>query len=563
MIAEIRKIIESNQPRSYGMIIKGNKEAKSFIDDFKLQNQINDTGEALFCLYYNKTPKFCDCGNRAKFFNFARGYWATCGYMECSNKIRSKNGKKYFQENPEVMKKANNKTQQTMKEKYGTTNCSNLNWVKDKKKVTCFTNYGYNSFLQSPEGKNQFKLSCLEKYGVKNPQQNEEVQEKTKKTCMEKYHVPYAIQSESSKEKILQTNLKKYNVEFTSQKHISEESLGILKDKNLLETRLFNTTTKTLACDLGVNPSTIYDYINLHNIDYSNPNFSSYEQEIRDWLKNNLIDFEVNTKKIISPFELDVYIPKHNLAIEFDGLYWHSEICGKDKNYHLNKTQRCEEKNIRVIHIFEDEWVSKKELCLDLIGRFLNLPNISIMARKCDLKNVAVKDARAFLNTNHLQEFASASVYLGLFYKEELIQLMSFRSARYNKKIEWENIRCCNKIGFKVVGGVKKLWKHFIDKYQPKSVVSYCDRRWFVGETYSKLGFSMVRINRPQYNYTNHQARWHRSLFTKNKCIKKALSLNEVSEIFLLQMTEKQIAMKILGLDRIWDCGQTVWVWNK
>ena len=563
MIEELQKIVNSNNPRSLGIIIKGNKPLKVFIDNFKNQNNVIDTGEAIFCLYHDQKPELCLCGNRKRFFNFIKGYWATCGSMTCSNQIRSKNEKKYFREHPEIMKKANIKTQQTMLSKYKTPNCSTLSWVKNKKKTTSIKNCGYEYFIQSPEGKNKIEQSCLEIYKVKNPQQNKQVHEKTKQTCLAKYGTSYACQSKSAKEKMQQTILERYNVEFVSQKHILPESLEILSNKTLFELALCNTTVKILAAKLGINPSTIYDYIKLHNIKYSNPNFSSYEQDISLWLTNNSIQFESNTKNIISPFEIDLYIPKSKIAIEFNGLYWHSEKGGKNKFYHLNKTNKCQEKGIRLIHIFEDEWLTKKEICLDLLKRFLNLKLNTLMARKCTIKQVSPKIAKLFLNENHLQGFASASIYLGLHYKDELVQLLTFRHARYNKNIEWENIRCCNKIGIKIVGGVQKLWHHFINTYNPLSVVSYCDKRWFLGETYKNLGFSFNKENKPQYTYTDHQTRWHRSLFTKKKSIKKALSLTTFSEKSLSNMTEKQIVMSVLNLDRIWDCGQVTWIWRK
>lgn len=103
---------------------------------------------------------------------------------------------------------------------------------------------------------------------------------------------------------------------------------------------------------------------------------------------------------------------------------------------------------------------------------------------------------------------------------------MTFKRARYNKSVEWENIRCCNKMGISIIGGIQKLWKYFLKTYDPQSVISYCDKRWFTGESYKKLGFVLDHTNPPQYSYTNYKNRWHRSSFTKAKCIKKALNKN-------------------------------------
>jgi len=83
-------------------------------------------------------------------------------------------------------------------------------------------------------------------------------------------------------------------------------------------------------------------------------NISTYEIEIKNFLKSKNIEYEINDRKILKGKEIDIYIPEYNLAIEFNGLYWHSEIY-KDKNYHLNKTEECLKNNIQLIHIFEDE----------------------------------------------------------------------------------------------------------------------------------------------------------------------------------------------------------------
>ena len=281
-------------------------------------------------------------------------------------------------------------------------------------------------------------------------------------------------------------------------------------------------------------------------------------------MTNNNIQFSTNNRDVIKPQEIDIFIPEHNIAIEFNGLYWHNEKSGKDKWYHYNKTKKCAEKGIRLIHIFEDEWLNNQESCMDLLGRFLGLPCTKIFARKCRIEEIRVGEARKFLEDNHLQGYSAASVTLGLFFEDKLLQLMSFKHSRYNKNIEWENIRHCNLRGHQIVGGTQKLWSYFIKTYNPTSVVSYSDNRWFEGSTYEKLGFSLQKDNPPQYFYTDLKKRWHRSLFTKKRCIKKAMEIDsELIEEELMKMTENYIAIEILELGKIWDVGQKTWVWTK
>ena len=64
-------------------------------------------------------------------------------------------------------------------------------------------------------------------------------------------------------------------------------------------------------------------------------------------------------------------MPKLHIAIEYNGLRWHSEEFNKDKNYHLNKLIKCNEKGIRLIQIFEDEWIEKQEIVLKKIKHIL------------------------------------------------------------------------------------------------------------------------------------------------------------------------------------------------
>ena len=436
--------------------------------------------------------------------------------------------------------------------------------IEARQKLLDYTN-GKNPF-QLDSVKEKSKLTNLKKYGVEFASQNEEIKQQIQEvgiqTCLEKYGVKSTLQVPEIREKIKQSNIRKFGVENFSLFGLSEENREILLDKSLFETNLLNLGVQGLADKLHVYPNTIYKRHHKHGLNIIQNNSSSFEKEIAFWLENNSIAFNANIRSIIKPFELDFYLPKFNLAIEFDGLYWHSESAHKNKNYHLNKTNLCNNKNIRLVHIFEDEWLYRKNVCLDLLSRFLNITQNSIAARKCKIREISNKEAKIFLEANHLQGFASASVTIGLFYEGKLVQLMSFKHSRYNKNIEWENIRCANLIGHKIVGGIQRLWKYFVIAYMPLSVVSYCDKRWFVGESYSKLGFVLTHTNKPQYSYTDYKHRWHRSFFTKEKCKKYAIKEGK-SKKELETATEKQIAMGILDLDRIWDCGQDTWIWNK
>ena len=244
---------------------------------------------------------------------------------------------------------------------------------------------------------------------------------------------------------------------------------------------------------------------------------------------------------------MDIYIPSHNIAIEYDGLYWHSEL-HKKSNYHLNKTELCKDKGIQLIHIFEDEWLFKKDVVKSRIQNMLGLTKEKIFARKCKIKDVNIKDRDIFLDNNHLQGKVRASINLGLYYNNELVSLMTFNKPRLGigKGGDYELSRFCNKINTSVVGGASKLLKHFIKIYKPKEIVSYADKRWSNGGLYETLGFDLSHVNKPNYHYIINMKRKHRFNFRKHILKKQGFDTEN--------KTEHQIMLD-RNIYRIYDCG--------
>ena len=415
-----------------------------------------------------------------------------------------------------------------------------LNWDKEKARVKRInTNF--------------------EKYGVANAGQTIQAIETRKRLYADPTKVAEILN------KMTQTNLDRYGVKHNMHENISKFALDILLNKEAFTEKLLTHGLLGLSKLLVVWPTTISSYHKKYELSILNPNAnSSYEVECKYWLDS----LGINNKKdrtVCKPQELDIYIPSHNLAIEFDGLYWHSENMGKDKHYHINKTKKCQEQGIQLIHIFEDEWIERKEVCKSIISNYLNQPKPKIPGRKCTLKEVDNNYIKSFLNSNHLQGYATASINLILEYNDDIVMAMTFRPSRYNKKIQYELVRLDSKINTHIVGGTQKLWSYFLKTHNPNSIVSYCDRRWFSGHIYEKLGFNKVTVAKPGYWYTNGVTRFHRSKFTKKSAIKESLKMigNSHSVEELNALSENQITKNILGLNRIWDCGQDTWIWKK
>jgi hypothetical protein len=625
MKLEIDKLIKQYSPKSFGRLASCRLELKTFLKKWNETRNCSSIGEQFFCIHYNIEPPLCICGNKLLFKTYVKGYWSTCGDKKCKSKSQSSKLSNFWQNNPEVKKTMIQNQRNTCLERYGTENImqnsGKLLEIRGKlKKET-----GYSSPLENPIVQEKCKTSIRKKYGVNHPFQSEIIQKKARETYLEKHNGklmtearkklmeltegknPFELeinkeksritnfkkfgskyasqnpiiknkiqnsvmsrfgvinpaQAEVIKQKIKNTNIQKYGVFNHSQKNYSILAKTILEDKNLFESNLRTLGVAGLANYLDISPTTILRTHHRFGLDIIQHCTSSYEVEISEYLMKNNILFEQNSRKIIPPNEIDIFLPEFNLAIEVDGLYWHSNIFKEDKNYHYNKTAKCQKKGIHLIHIFEDEWLNKKDICLNILDRCLNINITKLMARKCQIREISNQTTRDFLNENHLQGWTPASICIGLFYENELVHLMTFKKARYNKNIAWELLRTASKKHFRIVGGNQKLWKYFLNQFNPTSVVSYCDRRWFNGNVYAILNFCLEKNGKPTYWYTDYKQRWHRSSFFKQKCINYAIiSDSTLKESYLQTLTENQITKEILGLDRIWDCGQDTWIWK-
>lgn len=301
------------------------------------------------------------------------------------------------------------------------------------------------------------------------------------------------------------------------------------------------------ATKLNVSFSCLYLHIHKNGLEHLINKIcgSKGEYEVSEYIKSLGFDIINGSRNLIKPYELDLYVPDRNFAIEFDGLYWHCESSNsKDKTYHVNKTNLCENKNIRLFHIFDNEWnnITKRDIWKSMISNALGKTPYRIYARKCAMQQVSPSDVKKFMEDNHLQGFRPAKLHLGLYYENELVSCMSVGKSRFAKDCEWEIIRFANKKYTNVLGGASRLLKHMnlVGK-----IVSYADRRHSQGDLYRHLGFIRQKNSSPSYFYTKDYCNLEsRMKFQRHKLTGDG--------------TEWEI-MKSLGYDRIWDCGTQVW----
>ena len=269
---------------------------------------------------------------------------------------------------------------------------------------------------------------------------------------------------------------------------------------------------------------------------------SNKQIELYNYIKSIYNKDIIQNSWIFINKEIDIYLPDKNLGFEFNGNLWHSNHSkyGRENSYHQEKSLLAQENNIQLIHIFEYEWNDKQNILKSLIKSKIGIFEKKIFARKCEIRKLSYQEYASFCNENHLQGEAEAKVKLGLFYQNKLVQIMSFSLPCFIDKYEWEIIRECSKLGYFVIGGKEKLWSYFVKNYNPSNCISYCDFSKFNGESYLRLGFKKIGLNKPGFVwYDNGQNKifWYNSY--KYKETKGADYL------------------------KIYNAGQLVFVWNK
>lgn len=445
------------------------------------------------------------------------------------------------------------KAKATLRAKYGV-DCSLKNSVvREKIKQTNLAKYGYECSLSAPEVKERIKQTIHAKYGVEHISQATFVKDKKKAALQTHYGVDYPIQSESVKQKIEQTNLQKYGtkhaiqckgvLEKRKQTNIAKYGVDHPAKTAEVKEKIRNTLKKQYGVD-ALQQCAEFKEMQLHEHSISS-NTSKKEllQFIKSVYSGKIIE---NTRKVISPKELDIYLPEKQLAFEFNGTYWHSEHVGLSKNYHQEKTKACHKAKIRLIHIFEHEWLFNRDKIKSLIRSALGIYSSRLYARKCQIKPIDADMYRQFLLANHLQCAVNSSIRYGLFYQDELVSVIGFGKSRF-KKDEIELHRYCVKANYQVIGGFSKLIKHVCVNEHITKFVSYVDFSHFNGRGYKKAGFTLEYLTQPSYIYIKGS-----EIKSRMQCQKHKLSA--FLSAYYDDLSESD-NMRLNGWYKVYDCG--------
>ena len=459
--------------------------------------------------------------------------------------------------------------------------------IESRKQQTCLKRYGCKYTFQSDNNKEKTKLTNLKKYGCENCMQSDVIKKKMKENNLKKYGCENVFQVKEVKTKSRQTLKKHYGSErcLYSNSIIAEKRI-----KHMTETLRRKSYRNCILQNAFDKPCFTEDYFaenyskdsefefeckkcgnKFHSKHIAGchmlcpkcyPRTSSFpERQISDYLKSickeNII---LNSKNIIPPYELDIYIPEKKLAVEFDGLYWHAFenfLKSKgDKNYHLAKTEMCEKLGIQLIHVFEDEWKHKQKTVKNLLKNILNMDTENNQLNgNYEIKLATSDESEKFIDENCLYSNINSKIHLGLYKEKELVALMLFGKSRFKRQHEWELLRFCIKQNYVIYDAAfEKLLNFFEQNFKPKSLVSYVDRRWNTAKLHQKLGFNLLKKTKPNYFYVDnkHQQRFKNFQFKKQILKNKLKNYND-------SLTEYQ-NMRNNGYETIYDCGNLVMV---
>lgn len=593
--AKLKFLIE-NCPSGYLQYVK-NPEKYQIVDlvewikhETPLLNSIEYTWQTKIYWILNRIssfPKCSICGQpmvNCNVKSIQKGYVPhICNEKKCKNKhkairIQTKMQELYGYSNNYANPAFIEWNTKQHREKYGNACPANNKKIRDQIKKDNLEDYGVEFYSQTDECKSKVKETNLKNLGVEYPMQAESCKGKFKQTCMTTYGVDHPMKSEKvqaeRKAKLISTYGENYAQDLYGNRHNYGQYRRsyfeyILKDSRtyplfsfdeFVNKRISNDNSfefKCKKCNKTFTANWDNGYITRKCPYCMNTGSSDEEAALHSYLLSLLPNDAIkhNDRNIISPLELDFFIEPKKIAIEFDGLYWHNDEMQPNPRYHLNKTLQCESNGIQLIHIFENEWIYKQDIVKSRIKNLLGIYNATTFARKCKVISLDADVAKEFLLENHIQGPINASLHYGLQHNNEIVALMSFGKARFSSKHEWELLRFCVKLGYHVPGAAGKLLKHFEKSDNPKSLVSYADRRWSIGNLYKKLGFTLDHISSPDYWYFNDYS----SMVLKSRMQFQKHLLKSILKNFDETKTEVE-NMRANGYHRIFDCGNYVFV---
>lgn len=254
---------------------------------------------------------------------------------------------------------------------------------------------------------------------------------------------------------------------------------------------------------------------------------SKSHQEIIDTLTSmGVNNIKINDRSVLESKELDIFLPDFSLAIEIDGVWFHSSKFKDDRNYHQKKQDECQSLGIKLLQFWDFDIRDRLPVVQSMLRKHLNKNLEKIHARKCMIKKLSSIEFRNFLEDTHLQGGFFSAQRHGLYYKNELVAVMGITKKRGENILD----RFSSKRNTIIVGGFSKLLKSFDIKGE---IVTHSANRYSQGNVYKKMGFSLVHEHPFTLYYTDGKNLFSRNKYQKHKLVNlpnydKSLTADEI-----------------------------------
>lgn len=484
------------------------KQNAEFFQRVLAVNPHEDENTSLYLTYHGVECRRCQlCGKPMKITGFKIGWRETAHW--CSIKCRDSDPqfKEEWREKIDNIdrKKQFERQRETMREKYGVEHIAKTVYFKTRMK----------EFHQTAD--------------------REVMREKYKETCRERYGVDHYYQSEEFKKAV-------WGDEY-ARKALLEKRYETCKERygteHYLKSRAFEETMKEKYGGFYPSPS-------------------KPELVVKSFIEIlGITAVASNRTTLKSGKEIDIWVEDKRVGFEVNGVYWHSswdrESDREFKKKHLKKSMDAKESGIRLVHFTDVEIETRWPIVSSMIKSILGKTDRRIYARKCEVKVIDYQTGHSFMNETHIQGGAPCSIWIGLYHEGELVSVMGFNKARFDKTYEWELVRFASALNTTVVGGFSKCLKCFRELHSG-SVVSYADYSRSNGDVYLNNGFIEKGLSQPSYRWVKG-----RTLYNRHSFMHRNLAKMLGEENYNPEETEAENCWRN-GYRRLWDCGQIKFV---
>lgn len=271
---------------------------------------------------------------------------------------------------------------------------------------------------------------------------------------------------------------------------------------------------------------------------------SSGQRDVYEYIKS--LGKSPKIEGEIGSMKYDVIVEDTKLAVEFQGLLWHTRVDSKKRD--LAKYKNALENGWDYFAVYEDEWMNRRSVIESILKNKLNVRTncLNLRPSQCEIKRIPYEDSSSFYESYHYIGKTKSHATYGVFYGDVLVACTSFGKPTRQSKHSWELTRMASHPDYRVHGIWSKVMSRFILEFNPDSIVSFSDNRLFSGKVYEKIGYQFDGDVDPDYYWVKGKKRYHKSSLRKTTPLKTEIEEREGD-----------------GFKRVYDLGKKRWVWHK